>query len=115
MIDIFMLIMIIILAVVLLVISLYLLVYYCHPDDAGFGSGLVCKIFAILGLSVCWAQVLLFPLDVSNTRGTGDIWNYLYDNIIDMGSSFSSLFDNNPKWKTSHKRYQYPIGVSNRA
>ena len=62
MIDIFMLIMMIILAVVLLVISLYLLVYYCHPDDAGFGSGLVCKIFAILGLSVCWAQVLLLPL-----------------------------------------------------
>ena len=71
MIDIFMLIMMNILAVVLLVISLYLLVYYCHPDDAGFGSGLVCKIFAILGLSVCWAQVLLLPLDVSNTRGSG--------------------------------------------
>ena len=51
MLDIFMLVMMIILCIVLLIISLYLLVYYCHPDDAGFGSGLVCKIFAILGLS----------------------------------------------------------------
>ena len=113
MIDIFMLIMMIILAVVLLVISLYLLVYYCHPDDAGFGSGLVCKIFAILGLSVCWAQVLLLPLDVSNTRGSGGgirmdvIWQIVYIVIacfvFVIIPLLTSFYECDPDWTCCEK------------
>ena len=113
MIDIFMLIMIIILAVVLLIISLYLLVYYCHPDDGGFGSGLLCKIFAVLGLSVCWAQVLLLPLDVSNTRGSGGglrmdvIWQIIYIVIacfvFVIIPLLTSFYECDPDWSCCEK------------
>ena len=47
MIDIFMLVMIIILGLLLLVTNIYLLAYYCHPDDRGFGSGLLCKLVIV--------------------------------------------------------------------
>lgn len=113
MLDIFMLVMMIILCIVLLIISLYLLVYYCHPDDAGFGSGLVCKIFAILGLSVCWAQVLLLPLDVSNTRGTGGglrmdiIWQIVYIVIacfvFIIIPLLTSFYECDPDWTCCEK------------
>jgi len=66
-----MLVMTIILAVLLIIINIYLLAYYCHPEDRGFGSSLVCKIVVILGMTLSWAQVLMLPLDVSNTRGFG--------------------------------------------
>ena len=113
MIDIFMLVMIILLSIVLLVISLYLLVYYCHPDDAGFGSGLICKIFAILGLSVCWAQVLLLPLDVSNTRGAGGgirmdlLWEIVYISIacfvFGIIPLLTSFYECDPDWTCCEK------------
>ena len=113
MIDIFMLVMIILLSIVLLVISLYLLVYYCHPDDAGFGSGLICKIFAILGLSVCWAQVLMLPLDVSNTRGAGGgirmdlLWEIVYISIacfvFGIIPLLTSFYECDPDWTCCEK------------
>jgi len=45
------------------------LIFYSHPDDRGFGSGFICKMVLILGMSLSWVQVLLLPLDVMNTRG----------------------------------------------
>jgi LMBR1 domain-containing protein 1 len=76
--------MIIILSVLLIIANIYLLAYYCHPDDRGFGSGLTCKLVVIIGMTLSWAQVLLLPLDVSNTRGFGGeirmdiLWQVVY-------------------------------------
>ena len=71
--DIFMIVMTIVLAILLIIGSIYLLAYYCHPDDRGFGSALICKIVVVLGMALSWAQVLMLPLDVSNARGAGGI------------------------------------------
>lgn len=84
MIDIFLLTMIIVLSVILIVANIYLLAYYCHPDDKGFGSGFTCKIVVVIGMTLSWAQVLLLPLDVSNIRGFGGeirmdlLWQVVY-------------------------------------
>ena len=69
--DIFLLVMIGALGIMLIITSIYLLAYYCHPDDSEFGAGTLCKIFVVLGLGIAWGQILLLPLDVSNSRGTG--------------------------------------------
>ena len=47
MIDIFALVFTIIFAVLLVVANIYLLAYFCHPDDRGFGSALICKIVVV--------------------------------------------------------------------
>ena len=63
--------MIVALSIMLIVTSIYLLAYYCHPDDSEFGAGTLCKVFVVVGLGIAWGQILLLPLDVSNSRGTG--------------------------------------------
>jgi hypothetical protein len=72
MIDILTLIMTIIITVTLIIGNIYLLAYYCHPDDKGTIIGYVTKGIVVLGLTLAWAQVLLLPLDVSNNRGEGN-------------------------------------------
>ena len=62
---------VIILIIALLVTNIYILVYFCHPDDRGSCIGWVLKIIVILGLTLSWIQVLLLPLDVSNNRTFG--------------------------------------------
>lgn len=57
-----------IVAAALIIANIYLLAYYCHPDDAGFGSGLFSKIIVCMGMTLTWATVLMYPLDVSNSR-----------------------------------------------
>ena len=57
-----------IVGVLLLIANVYLLAYYSHPDDGGFGASLFAKIIMILAMTLTWATVLMFPLDVSNTR-----------------------------------------------
>jgi preprotein translocase subunit SecG len=47
MIDVFMLIMTIVLAVLLVVISLWLLIYYGHPDDRWDCFAIFCKIVMV--------------------------------------------------------------------
>lgn len=47
MMDIFMLVMTIILAVLLIVVNVYLLAYYSHPEDRGFGSAFICKVVVV--------------------------------------------------------------------
>ncbi len=69
--DIVLLIVVIILALVLVGLNIYLLAYYSHPDDEGFGVSIWPKIVAVLGLTLAFAQILILPLDISNSRGSG--------------------------------------------
>src|SRR3954454_24516744 len=84
MIDIFMIVMTCVFGILLLITNIYLLAYYCHPDDRGFGSSFSCKVVVVLGMTLSWCQVLMLPLDVSNSRGFGldirmDIlWQVIY-------------------------------------
>ena len=45
--DALMIVFICLISVVLIVTNIYLLGYYCHPDDRGFGSALICKIVVV--------------------------------------------------------------------
>lgn len=71
--EVFMIIMLSIIGVLLLVANVYLLSYYSHPDDGGFGADLFAKGVMILGMTLTWSVVLFFPLDVSNSRGGTDV------------------------------------------
>jgi LMBR1 domain-containing protein 1 len=71
MVDVLTLIMTILVTIGLLICNIYLLAYYCHPDDKETCIGWVAKIFVVLGLTLAWSQVLLLPLDVSNNRTFG--------------------------------------------
>lgn len=108
MIDVFLLIVVIILSVLLVVTSIYLLAHYCHPDDKGFGSGLICKIVVVAGLTLSWAQVLMLPLDVANVRGLGGeirmdvMWQIVYVSIgvfiIFVIPICSYFYESDPDW-----------------
>lgn len=82
--DVFLIIITIIFSILLLVVSFYILALYCHPDDRGFGSHILLKVLVIVGLTLSWAQVLMVPLDVANSRGEGgdldmmSFWNTIY-------------------------------------
>ena len=65
------LIVVIILIIALLITNIYILAYFCHPEDRGSCLGWVMKIIVIIGLTLSWIQVLLLPLDVSNNRTFG--------------------------------------------
>lgn len=67
--EVFMIVILSIIAALLLVANIYLLAYYCHPDDSGFGADLFAKVVVVMGMTLSWATVLMFPLDVSNSRG----------------------------------------------
>ena len=62
---------VILIIIALLVTNIYILAYFCHPDDRGSCIGWVLKIIVIIGLTLSWIQVLLLPLDVSNNRTFG--------------------------------------------
>jgi hypothetical protein len=49
--DLFLLLLTIIASVLLLIASIYILAYYTHPEDKGFGSGcinIICKFAVVL-------------------------------------------------------------------
>ncbi len=105
--DIFMIVMTIILSIVLIIVSIYLLAYYCHPDDRGFGSALICKVVVVLGMTLSWAQVLMLPLDVSNSRGAGGIrmdifWIVIYLTtaafIVVIIPTLSAYYEADSEW-----------------
>jgi hypothetical protein len=50
---------------ILLLINIYILKLYLHPEDKGLTRAPYAKIIIILGLTICQAQALLVPLDVS--------------------------------------------------
>ena len=69
--DWFTVIVVLLLVIALLITNIYVLAYFCHPDDKGSCIGWVMKIIVIIGLTLSWIQVLLLPLDVSNHRTFG--------------------------------------------
>ena len=60
-----------ILIIALIITNIYVLAYFCHPDDKGSCIGWVMKIIVIIGLTLAWIHVLLLPIDVSNNRTFG--------------------------------------------
>ena len=52
---------------ILLVSSLYLIVYYQHPDD--HNDAYAPKLVVMLGFCLAGWTVLMFPLDVANNEG----------------------------------------------
>ena len=69
--DWFTCIVIFLLVIALLITNIYVLAYFCHPDDKGSCIGWVMKIIVIIGLTLAWIQVLLLPIDVCNHRTFG--------------------------------------------
>ena len=65
--DVLLIIASIIISIFLLLVNFYILVIYSHPDDRGWGVSIWCRILVIFGLTLSWAQVLMLPLDVSNS------------------------------------------------
>ncbi len=106
--DVFMLVMTIILAVLLLVTNIYLLAYYCHPDDRGFGNAWICKFVVVVGMTLAWAQVLMLPLDVSNSRDFGGgirmdlFWMIIYLStavfILVIIPALTYYYESDPEW-----------------
>ena len=46
--DVLMIVFICLISILLIIANIYLLAYYCHPDDRGFGSTLICKIVVVI-------------------------------------------------------------------
>jgi LMBR1 domain-containing protein 1 len=65
--DIFLIVVMVVAVVLLMIMSLYLLVYYSHPDDKN--DAYVPKFVVMAGFVLAGATVLLFPLDVANKQG----------------------------------------------
>jgi len=45
----------IVILVLLVIVNSYMLAYYCHPDDKGWGASLFCKLLVIIGMTISWA------------------------------------------------------------
>ena len=45
--DLFLIIAAIVLLLLLIVVNIYMLAYFCHPDDTGFGANIFCKIVVV--------------------------------------------------------------------
>jgi LMBR1 domain-containing protein 1 len=69
--EVFSIIILSLIAVILLVANLYLFVYYSNPDDNSACSGVITKIIVIAAMNLSWIQLLMLPLDVTNSRGGG--------------------------------------------
>lgn len=103
----------IIIAISLLIANIYLLAYYCHPDDKGTCIGIVCKVVVVLGLTLAWGQVLMLPLDVSNNRSFGGGINMqLFWYIVFLASIvymfilypiITGIYESDPDWSFCDK------------
>jgi len=69
--EIFSIVILSLIAIILLISNLYLFVYYSNPDDNSACSGVISKIIVIAAMNLSWIQLLLLPLDVTNSRGGG--------------------------------------------
>jgi LMBR1 domain-containing protein 1 len=67
MVDVFLILVTVVAFVILFVISLYMLVYYQHPDDKN--DAYFPKVVVIFGFVLAGATTLLLPLDVANNEG----------------------------------------------
>lgn len=75
--DAFLIVVTVLLFLLLAYISIYLLALYCHPQDAGFGASLFCKLLVVLGFIFTWSQILLLTIDISNSRYQSGLDMYL--------------------------------------
>lgn len=71
MVDAWLIVVIVITGIVMLALNIYLFIIYCHPDDLSFGAGWFAKVMFLLGSAVSWGFLLIMPLDIANSRGTG--------------------------------------------
>jgi len=61
-----------------------LMIYFIHPDDAGWNEGKIPKGITLIGLWIAFASVLVLPYDVANSRGSGGgirvdiLWQIIY-------------------------------------
>ena len=46
----------------------YLVILYCHPEEKEMNSGIVYKVFIVLGFTGGIVQIAMIPLDVENIR-----------------------------------------------
>jgi LMBR1 domain-containing protein 1 len=69
--DWFTVIVVFLIIIALLITNIYIIAYFCHPDDKGSCIGWVMKALVLIGLTLSWIQVLLLPIDVSNSRTFG--------------------------------------------
>lgn len=79
----------IIFVIILLGINIYLLAFYVHSDDKGFGTALYCKVLVVVGLTLCQAQALMVPLDVANASALDSngidmkgFWYFIYITVL---------------------------------
>ena len=111
--DWFTCIVIFLLVIALLITNIYVLAYFCHPDDKGSCIGWVMKIIVIIGLTLAWIQVLLLPIDVSNHRTFGGglnmklFWYIIYIltiiYILVISPLASSYYDADYTWSCREK------------
>ena len=104
---------VIVLIVALIITNIYVLAYFCHPDDKGSCLGWVMKIIVIIGLTLSWIQVLLLPLDVSNHRTFGGglnmklFWYIIYIltilYILIISPVSSSYYEADEAWSCKEK------------
>ena len=104
---------VILLIIALIITNIYVLAYYCHPDDKGSCIGWIMKIIVIIGLTLSWIQVLLLPLDVSNNRTFGGglnmklFWYIIYIltivYILIISPISSSFYEGDSSWSIKEK------------
>ena len=87
--DPWLLILTIIFTFLLILINTYVMIIYIHPDDKGLGNALFYKILVVAGLTLSFGQVMMIPLDISNSRTNGSIdmlvfWQMVYVLIFIM-------------------------------
>jgi len=63
----------IVFSILLVLINTYVMIIYIHPDDKGVGNALFYKILVVVGLTLSFGQVMMIPLDISNSRTNGSI------------------------------------------
>ena len=111
--DVFTIIVTILIVIAFLITNLYIIAYYCHPDDKGSTIGWVLKIIVIIGLTLSWIQVLLLPLDVSDHRTFGggmnmrNFWYAIYIitliYILIISPLAKSYYETDETWSIKEK------------
>ena len=111
--DWFTIVVIFLIIIALLITNIYIIAYFCHPDDKGSLIGWVLKIIVLIGLTLSWIQVLLLPIDVSNTRTFGGglnmkvFWYVIYIltiiYILIIYPLSTSFYEADPDWSIKEK------------
>lgn len=69
--DVWLLVLTIICSILILVVNIYLFFMYNHPDDNKDCVGWFGRIVVIAGSCIVLGMILLLPLDIANSRGSG--------------------------------------------